>query len=214
MRFAGGYLEVGRVRGAPIRLHWSLPIGALLISRFRFAPGIWGAFFGLILAHEIGHAVLAWRRRLTVIAVDVFGFGGACRIAGYSSQLDQSIVAWGGVLAQFIILVPAFAFSLLMPPRSMLVADIVEVLTWTNLFIIALNLMPVAGFDGAEAWKLWGLWRQRHPAVASKKPVAKARPTHLRVVESPPSDITAEMRRLVDEAARDARERERRNRLN
>jgi Zn-dependent protease len=215
MRFAGGYLEVGRFRGAPIRLHWSLPLGALLVSRFRFAPGVWVALFGLILLHEMGHAVLARQRRLTVLALDVHALGGLCRYAGFPSELDVAIVAWGGVLAQLAVLAVALVVKALVPVQGPFLWEVLDVLVWTNLWMIALNLLPVAGFDGVEAWKLWRLWRLRRPSPVAKPAAAKKpRPSHLRVVESPPSDISAEMRRLVDEAARDARERERRNRLN
>ena len=35
-----GYLHIGRFRGAPIRLHWTLPLGILAFTRFRF-PWQW-----------------------------------------------------------------------------------------------------------------------------------------------------------------------------
>lgn len=215
MRVAGGYLEVGRFRGAPVRLHWSLPLGALLVSRFTWAPGMWLALFALILLHEMGHAILARRRRLTVLALDVHALGGMCRYAGQPSALDVAIVAWGGVLAQAIVLAIVWPLSVVVRPPSIFVAHVYEVLTWTNLYLIALNLIPIAGFDGVEAWKLWGLWRGRRARSSSPSPRARAA-AHLRVVprEAPPGDITAEMRRLVEQAAREARERERRNRLN
>ena len=109
---------------------------------------------------------------------------------------------------------PQLTLSLVSPPHSLFMAHAVEVLTWTNLWLIGLNLVPVGGFDGVEAWKLWRLWRGRRPGV-SRAPRARTAASHLRVVpRDEPSDITAEMRRLVEQAARDARERERRNRLN
>ena len=44
-----GWLTIGHYGEAPIRLHWSLPIGAVVLSRFQFVPGYWLGF--VLLAH-------------------------------------------------------------------------------------------------------------------------------------------------------------------
>ena len=62
-----------------------------------------GQFFLLILIHEMGHAVLVRRVGLHAVSIDVHGFGGQCRYAGYPDPLQRSIVAWGGVLAQALL---------------------------------------------------------------------------------------------------------------
>ena len=40
------------------------------------------------------------------------------------------------------------------PPRSWFWRDFVYVFTTTNLWLIALNLLPFAPLDGGEAWKI------------------------------------------------------------
>ena len=74
-----GYLTIARLGGTSFRLHWTLPLGALFFSGFRFAPVFWLAFFGLVFVHELGHASLVKIFGHRVVAVDITGFGGLCR---------------------------------------------------------------------------------------------------------------------------------------
>ena len=39
-----------------MRVHWTLPVGALVFGQGRFVPGFWLGFFLLVLVHELGHA--------------------------------------------------------------------------------------------------------------------------------------------------------------
>jgi hypothetical protein len=53
-----GGLTIGRIAGVPIRLHWSALVGAFIFTGFRFDAVAWLTFFGLIIAHELGHALV------------------------------------------------------------------------------------------------------------------------------------------------------------
>jgi stage IV sporulation protein FB len=156
-----GYFRVGRFRGAPVRIHWTTPIGAFLFSGMifgaAFAPAAWAAFVVLVLVHEIGHAVIVRRCGLAVLSIDVHGAGGVCRWSGHASDVNRAKIAWGGVVAQTLLLV---ATTLVAPvaPSHPLVGQVVQTWTATNLLMIALNLLPVRGLDGAEAWTLFR-WR-------------------------------------------------------
>jgi Zn-dependent protease len=149
------YLEIGRIGGAPVRLHWTVPIGALLLTRLRFAPGEWIGFVLLVLLHEIGHALLARHFGLEVLAVDVHGYGGRCAYAGDPTQQQNAVIAWGGVLAQAALLVAAvLLMGVFGVPEGGFFRDLASALTWDNVMLIGLNLLPIAPLDGAEAWKL------------------------------------------------------------
>jgi len=150
-----GYLTFGRFRGVPLRAHVLTPLGALVFSAFRFEPGTWLAYLLLILLHEIGHALLVMRYRLGVLSVDLQAFGGSCRWAGPATERQRSVIAWGGVLAQAAAwLVTVGVMSVLGPPRTLFARDFVYVFASTNLWLMALNLLPFAPLDGAEAWKI------------------------------------------------------------
>lgn len=158
----GGYLTLGRWRGAPVRAHWSLLIGALVFGQGRLVPGFWLGFFLLVLIHEVGHAVLVKRYRHRVVSIDIHALGGACGWSGDPTAIERASIAWGGVLAQAV----AFAISwaalqIAGPPESVLVSQLASAFTTTNLWLIAINLIPVAPLDGGEAWKLFALLAAR-----------------------------------------------------
>ncbi|MEM9072976.1 MAG: hypothetical protein AAGE52_31010 [Myxococcota bacterium] len=196
--FQRGLWTIGHWKNVPIRLHWSIPLGALFFSRFEFAPGFWLGFVLLILFHELGHAALAKARRLHIFEVQVHGLGGVC-VHESGTPYDNSIVAWGGVLAQALFLVPAFVIGQLGVVRSAFVAELVWVFTETNLFLIALNLIPIEPFDGAKAWRLPKLWWQRRGRRRPSKKKTKPRPP------SGTEDPVALARKLAQDALDDAR---------
>jgi Zn-dependent protease len=92
-------LRIGKIIGIPIELHvswflifglltWSLATG-LLPQEYPGLSGAWhwiiGAvtsflFFGSVLAHELGHAVLALRNKVPVRKIILFFFGGLAQI--------------------------------------------------------------------------------------------------------------------------------------
>src|SRR5690606_38943391 len=59
-----GYFTLFSVCGVPVRAHWTLPLGALLLSGGRMAPGLWLGVLLVIALHEAGHALLVHRYRL------------------------------------------------------------------------------------------------------------------------------------------------------
>ncbi|GMV14292.1 MAG: hypothetical protein AMXMBFR56_25160 [Polyangiaceae bacterium] len=168
-----GSLTIARLRGIPIRLHWTVPLGALVFSGFRFAPGFWTGFLLLVLIHELGHAALVRAFRLRVEGIDITGFGGLCHWSGRATAAERGAIAWGGVLAQALLLGGTFAaLALLGRPRTPFVAELVSVFTTTNLWLIGLNLLPVPPLDGYEAWKLVGTLA-RGGRLSRRKPGAE-----------------------------------------
>lgn len=164
--FERGYLQIGRIHGIPLRIHWTMPIGALIFSGFAFAPAFWVGFFVVVLVHELGHALLARRYRQRVLSIDITGFGGLTRFAGRATRREHAVIAWGGVLAQALLLAVTLGVVLAAgSPRSWILAQLVAVFTTANLWIIGLNLLPFPPLDGATAWPLIGElfqnWRNR-----------------------------------------------------
>jgi Zn-dependent protease len=157
-----GWWTLGRLRGAPIRLHWTLPLGALLWSSFRFVPGFWLAFAILILVHELGHALLVLRYRLGLVEIAVHGAGGYCQHGRSGSRFEEAAISWGGVLAQLALFaVVQLVVLVLGPPQSAFWGQVHSVFTHTNLWLAALNLIPIEPLDGAKAWPLLGMWLSR-----------------------------------------------------
>ena len=99
--FETGYLQVAKLGGAPVRIHWSVAVGAVMFVGLRFAPAAWLAFALLVLVHELGHAAAVLFFRLEVVSVDVHGFGGVI-LAGarayYAMAKDGLFLARAGEL--------------------------------------------------------------------------------------------------------------------
>jgi hypothetical protein len=222
--FSTGYLQIASFRGAPIRAHWTLPILCVMWSGLRLAPGAWlGALF-VVLCHELGHAFLVKRYRLEVREVMLHGFGGHCAYLGEASAWQRSVIASGGVLAQGVLLAIAAPMQWLLVGSGReapeLVWDLLYALTVSNLGIAMFNLVPIPPFDGAEVWKLPGLWlasRRRRRDVARAKAhvrgeataarpaatgAAPARPASPDVVEVDEAAVRETVRRALEEARR------------
>lgn len=154
MQFREGFLVLGHLGRAPVRVHWTTPIVAFALTGFSFVPGAWLGFLLLVLIHEIGHAVAARSVGGQVISINAHGLGGTCEWYGDVTTRQRAIVAWGGVVAQAALFMVASIASFVIPSWGWL-GQFMYTLTATNLILIVINLLPIRPLDGAEAWKLF-----------------------------------------------------------
>lgn len=151
-----GYFRVGRLAGVDLRLHWSVPVGALVFGSLRFEPILWLAFLALILVHDLGHALIVKAIGFRITGVDLTGFGGQCRFRGKADALEHALIAWGGVLAQSVLLVATWIVTALFGRATGHAASLFEhAFIEINLWILAINLLPFPPLDGARAWGLF-----------------------------------------------------------
>jgi Zn-dependent protease len=187
-RMSRGWWTLGRIGGAPIRLHWTVPLGALVWSRFQIVPAFWLGFVLMILIHELGHAAVVLRYRLGLSEIALHGAGGYCRHERSGSRFEEAVVAWGGVLAQLLLYaMTELALLAFAAPTSRHVALLACVFTNVNLYVAALNLIPFEPLDGAKAWPLAGMLLSRFRQRAAGARVASRRRTvqdELRDLES------------------------------
>lgn len=148
-------LRVGRLFGAPVRVHWSSPIGLFLVAGVNLAAAC--GFAVVLLVHEAGHALFVGRLHHRVVELNFHALGGECRWTGTATARDKATIAWGGVLAQVLLaacvdtcrsLVPRFFVAAF---ASHLAATLVD----ANLAMAAFNLLPFAPLDGADAWRVF-----------------------------------------------------------
>lgn len=157
-----GALTIGKWQGIPIRIHWSAPVAAFLMGRFQWVPAFWAGFFLLILIHELGHAWVVKRARARVIDVVIHGMGGECAWTGRVSAVERACISWGGVWAQGLALAATLLYlAIAGEPMNREGAQLVDVFTRSNLWLIAINLIPIAPLDGKEAWRLVPLLKER-----------------------------------------------------
>ncbi len=163
-----GFLKLGTWRNVPLFFHWTLLLWVPLYWS-RFGSVLWAmvtfaAFAALVLVHEMGHAAIANWRGLPVFAMRFHILGGECEHAGASREQDGVWVAWGGVLAQFCILVAALVAQYLAASfhvHSEWLQGLLFVFINANLVLIAINLIPVPPLDGHTAWRVIPLlWKK------------------------------------------------------
>lgn len=208
--FARGFLILGR--RTPLRLHWTLPLGAFLLGGARVRPWFWLAYLIVMFVHEAGHAVLAWRFRKRVVALDIHGMGGDCHWRGHATPMERAGIAWGGVLAQALLLLgTAIVVATLGPPESDWSAELRAGFMEWNALILGLNLLPVRSLDGVEAWPLVplvlrriraGRARRRRPALHDPAPIDLDAPRTPKE-QAALADIESEIRDIVDRASKD-----------
>jgi stage IV sporulation protein FB len=152
---------------APIRLHLSLlllaGVGCLYFRSTGFIAELLG-LLTIITVHELGHALVARRMHLRVVAIDVHCFGGECAVADRPVGWRLILFAWGGVLGQLVLLwVPDVLMVVHAHPRSPAGLAYLSTFIGPNLLLMACNLLPIRGLDGATAWHLFPLLLRRRP---------------------------------------------------
>lgn len=145
-----------RVLGIPLRVHWSLWLivglsavqGAASGAGGVAAMGLWAVLvFGSVLAHELGHAVVARRRGARVHSITLFALGGVTQADGLDDRPRDEIAltaAGPAVSLAVAAVAAAVAIRLGVPllPVDMHSGAILAQLAWLNLLLGAFNLLP------------------------------------------------------------------------
>jgi ATP-dependent Clp protease adapter protein ClpS/Zn-dependent protease len=158
-------LKIATVQGAPLRIHWSLPVGGLMLSIFSgFRLTEWFyyclAFLALISIHELGHFAAARLLGLKVFSVDISGLGGQCNVQAPRGIRDTLLVFSAGLLAQCALFLLTLLYTAIFGwPTSAFGKCVVYTFTTYNVFLFVLNLIPGKTFsglstDGNIIWKV------------------------------------------------------------
>jgi Zn-dependent protease len=179
-----GYRLAGKWKGIPVYFHWTVllwfPWFLLNLWSLSGALMAFVAVVGVLLAHELGHAYAARARRVHVSAVRLFLMHGQCEHAVPDYEKDHIFIAWGGVLAQFGLLVFAAVAALALlhwsPQTYAWFRPLFYVLIQVNLFTAILNLIPVPPLDGHLAWRgAAPFWKRLSSRVRAAFARARAR---------------------------------------
>jgi Zn-dependent protease len=133
------------------------------------------AFFGSILLHELGHAVVAIRRGIGISEITLWLFGGIARMnRDTDSPGTEFKVAIAGPLVTLVIAIACAAFGValaggefgeaILVQRGADLSGVLAVVGWLtlmNTLILLFNLIPAFPLDGgriarAIAWRLSG----------------------------------------------------------
>jgi Zn-dependent protease/CBS domain-containing protein len=171
-------LAIGRVFGIPLYINfsWFLILGLVawdygneLGSAFPRLGGLaWLlgmvtalALFASVLAHELGHSVVALRQGIPVNSITLFIFGGLASLEEESKTPAEAFwVAIAGPLVSFLLFGLFLAIGMFSRITGPLAA-VVQLLAYINLALGVFNLLPGLPLDGgnvlkAIVWKITG----------------------------------------------------------
>jgi Zn-dependent protease len=175
-------LRFGRIAGIPVGASWSALLiagliawslaGSLLPAQVPgLAPAAYwlaglagaGLFLGSLLAHEVGHAVVARRAGLRVRGITLWLLGGVAQLEEEpATPGDELRVALVGP-AVSLALAAVFGLAAVAGSLAALPAAAVAVAAWLavgNAALAVFNLLPAAPLDGGRV--LRGLLWRRH----------------------------------------------------
>ncbi len=155
-----GYGQVLRISGVDVYFHWSvLVIGGLILLGVVRKPAVTitalTSWLGVLLLHETGHMIAAQRKRCDVSCIEIGPLWGRTYFQEPWLRRDHAFIVWGGVLAQAAVAVPvilwisAFGYT-----RFESLNAAFALFGPFSLLIAIMNLIPIAPFDGALAWRL------------------------------------------------------------
>ena len=174
-------IRIGRIGGIPIGINWSVFVVAWLITwslaSFRFPdayPGhspsaywLTGAvtaaiFLTSLLAHELGHSLLARRHGVQVEGITLWLLGGVAKLRSEptSPQADLRIAAVGPAVSFALgAIFAVFALALGAMGAPELVTGALGWLAFINVLLAVFNLMPAAPLDGGRVLRAL-VWRR------------------------------------------------------
>ncbi|MBI1730565.1 site-2 protease family protein [Candidatus Acetothermia bacterium] len=118
-------------------------------------------FFSSVLAHEMGHSIVAIRTGLPVQSITLFLFGGVARIVREpSSPMQEFVIAIAGPIASLILGLLFWLLSITSVPDTPVQA-LADNLSYINLALAIFNMIPGFPLDGgrvlrAVLWKVFG----------------------------------------------------------
>src|SRR5437773_12335549 len=104
------------LRLGPLRLHWSMLLGALLFCALEPRPLLLLGYLAVLFAHVAGHVLAVTGTRLGVSGVMLHGLGGELLGEGDVSPVRRSVIALAGVLGQLALFAGAWAARAHLPP--------------------------------------------------------------------------------------------------
>ena len=178
-------LRLGTISGIPVGLHWGMAVIAVLYLA-SLATGLlpdavpgastmayWGVagvgvvlFFASVVAHEIGHSVVAQREGIQVRAITLWLLGGVAEIEreAESPGAEFRIAAAGPAVSLALAL--TFSGIGMAVGAAFGTSVLSTMIIWLGLingFLAVFNLLPAAPLDGGRILAAFLWWRNGNP---------------------------------------------------
>lgn len=176
-------IKFGKILGIPIGMHYTWVIAAVLITlslvaQFHAEHALWPPalsvalgvatsvlFFASIVAHELGHSVVALHFGIPVRSITLFVFGGVAEIERDADRpIQEFLIAIAGPAVSLLLAALFKAIDLVARSRIEPLADVVQWLALINFWVVLFNLIPGFPLDGGRVlrsvvWAIKGNFR-------------------------------------------------------
>lgn len=150
-------MNLGRIAGIPIRLHWSFFIlMAVYAGSSLFTGGVsellstllvLGALFATVVLHELGHALAGRHYGIPTRSITLWPFGGIAAMEGMPTKPRQElVVALAGPAVNAVLAVLIGSLWLLLGGGM----GVLAILTAINVIMGVFNLTPAFPMDGGR----------------------------------------------------------------
>lgn len=178
-------VRIGRLFGIEIRIH---PSWFIILALFAFTLATregwreWGPvtawvaaviatllFFATVLAHELGHSLVAQRQGIEVKSITLFILGGVASIEKEAdSPAHEALMAGVGPLVSLAIGAAAVGLWAVLPgPET--VAAVLLYIGMANLVLAVFNLLPGFPLDGGRILRALLWWRNHDFTRATRQ---------------------------------------------
>jgi len=184
-------LRLGSISGIPVGINWGLLLiagfyilnlaagilpaavpGSSTLSYWVFATVSVTLFFASILAHELGHSIVAQRNGINVKAITLWFLGGVAQLEkepeSAGAEFRIAIAGPAVSVAAAALFGSLWLIGSFIPGGDLLTFSL-GYLALVNLVLAVFNLIPAAPLDGGRvlAAALWAGKRNRHQARAT-----------------------------------------------
>jgi Zn-dependent protease len=180
---------IGHIAGIQIRIHATFPLLLVWVAWSRWAleeslsAAVQGMMlvlvvFGIVILHELGHALMARRFGISTPDITLLPIGGLARLERMPDEPRQELLVALAGPAVNVVLAVALAVVLLALGQPFIPLDPLEPhvpflaqLLWINVVLAVFNLIPAFPMDGGRA--LRALLAMRLPPVRATEVAAR-----------------------------------------
>ncbi len=190
-------MMAGRLFGVEMRIHWTFFILPLFVwytdaaAHHGKASGgrdlaLVGIMFGCVLAHELGHALVARKAGIRAKCIILLPIGGITQMDESQSVKEGGLTPWqrdirialGGPAANLLLGLALAGGLMVFAPQIDLwtwpfvrTGNLLRSLVWVNLYLAGFNLLPAYPMDGGRVLRAL-FSRRMEPVIATRRAVS------------------------------------------